>query len=200
MPKDFEHYFSERPKCELEYRIIRTLILGKLFEFITCKGVFSYKKIDLGSRVLLNAAEINRNSFVLDLGCGYGVIGIVIAKIYNSKVIMIDINKRAIKLAKENVIRNNVQHLVEVRRGYLYEPVKGEKFDVIVTNPPLAAGKKVIFEIIENARNYLKKNGSLQIVVRKGKELIKRKLEDTFGNVETLSKSSGYRVYKSTLY
>ncbi len=198
--ENIEHYFSEKPKCPPEYRIIRTLILGKLFEFITCKGVFSYKRIDLGTRILIESADISRGSYVLDLGCGYGPIGIAMAKVYNCKVIMTDINKRAIKLAKENVIRNRVQGLVEVRRGNLYEPVKGEKFDTILTNPPLAAGKSVIYAIIEGAKNHLKKNGSLQVVVRKGKEIVRRKMEETFGNVEILSKRAGYRVYKSILY
>lgn len=176
------------------------MILGKLFEFITCKGVFSYKKIDLGTRVLIESADVKKGSYILDLGCGYGVIGIVMAKIYNCKVIMTDINKRAIKLAKENVLRNRVQNLVEVRRGNLYEPVRDERFDTILTNPPLAAGKNVIYSIIEGAKNHLKKNGSLQLVVRKGKEIVRKKMEETFGNVEILSKSSGYRVYKSVLY
>ena len=189
-----EHYFSEAPSSKPKYGKIIALILGRKFEFLTCSGVFSYKKIDRGTELLIKHMKIEENDRVLDIGCGYGVLGIVAAKLTKNKVILTDINKRAIKLAKRNLQLNHIKN-AEVRRGNLYEPVKDEIFDVILCNLPMTAGLEVVYKIIEGAKKRLREGGSLQVVVRKGHRLVKNKILEVFGNVEVLSKSGGYRVF-----
>ncbi len=190
--KTFEHYFTEKPISKPKLGIIKAYLRGYYFEFLTASGLFSYKKIDYGSRLLIEKMIIKPTDYVLDMGCGYGVIGIVASR-FAKKVVMVDINKRAVWCAKHNIRRNNIKNAV-VKRGNLYEPVKGEKFDVILSNLPMSAGLDVVYKIIEGAREHLRDGGSLQVVVRKGHERVKKKMEEVFGNAEYLAKSGGYRV------
>jgi len=194
MENEVEHYFTEKPKSKPRYGKIFTLLRGRKFEFLTCSGVFSYKKIDRGTELLVRHMQIGENDRVLDLGCGYGVLGIVAAKLTKNKVILTDINKRAVMLAKRNLGLNNIKN-AEVRRGNLYEPVENETFDVILCNLPITAGLEVVYKIIEGAKERLNEGGTLQVVVRKGHERVKEKILEVFGNVKTLSKRGGYRVY-----
>ncbi len=141
---------------------------------------------------------VKDGNLVLDLGCGIGVIGIVMGKLFpDSAIIMTDINKRAVKLAEMNLRLNSVVN-AEVRQGNLYDTVK-ERFDVIVVNPPMKAGYKVCFEIVDRARDFLKDGGSLQLVAlhNKGGSRLAERMKDVFGNVETVVKKSGFRVYIS---
>lgn len=136
---------------------------------------------------------------MLDLGCGYGPVGIVAATFEpNLRVFMIDVNKRAVWLAKQNTTRNKVDN-VEVRGGFLYEPIEGMKFDTIVSNPPVSAGMQTVSQIVTGAPEHLTNKGSLQLVARTntGGKSIQRMLDEVFGNVETLAKKSGYRVFLS---
>ena len=106
-------------------------------------------------------------------------------------------NEKAVKLAKENIKLNDVK--AKLLQGDLYEPVKGKKFDTILVNPPFKAGRKLCFQIIEQAKEHLKKKGALQLVAvhNKGGKVLKEKMEEVFGNAEDLEKKSGYRVYIS---
>ncbi|MGD8544302.1 MAG: methyltransferase, partial [Candidatus Bathyarchaeota archaeon] len=116
----------------------------------------------------------------------------------NLHVVMADINERAVWLARKNTKRNSSDN-VEVRRGFLYEPVKNMKFETVLSNPPIAAGMKTVFPLITQAPQHLKEKGLLQIVVRSkvsGKRLTKL-MEETFGNVTVLARKSGYRVLGS---
>ncbi len=194
MESKVEHYFTEKPKSKPKYGKIFALLRGRKFEFLTCSGVFSYKKIDKGTELLVRHMQIKEDDKVLDLGCGYGVLGIVAAKLTKNKVILTDINKRAVKLARKNLELNDIEN-AEVRRGNLYEPVKNEKFDVILCNLPISAGLETVYKIIEEAKEHLNKGGTLQVVVRKGHKRIEQKILEIFGNVKTLSKKGGYRVY-----
>ena len=140
--------------------------------------------------------QVGPKETVLDLGCGIGIIGYVAAQKTKNDVVFTDINKRAVKLAKMNTkkLKNAI-----VVQGDKYEAVKGMKFDVILLNPPQTAGKKACLEMIEDAKKYLNDNGSLQIVARhnKGGETLSKFMEKIYGNMETLAKKGGYRVYKS---
>ena len=111
---------------------------------------------------------------------------------------MTDINKRAIALAKKNIKLNKVKAII--KSGDLYEPYKEEKFDAILVNPPMAAGRKICYQIIEEAKEHLNKDGTLQLVARhqKGGRQLEKKMQEVFGTVETVSKKSGFRVYLST--
>ena len=137
---------------------------------------------------------------ILDLGCGYGPIGIVAARV-NPKlsVYMTDINERAVKLTARNITRNKVSN-IQLVQGNLYESVQGIKFNAILTNPPISAGiHKVITPIIQESITHLEPNGSLQLVVQsnKGGKTLSKLMEDTYTNVEVLARGSGYRVLYS---
>jgi len=191
-----EHYFTEKPKSKINLGIIRTYLRDRLFEFITASGVFSKTRIDLGTRLLIESMILPEKGCVLDLGCGYGPVGIASA-VFNPKihVIMTDLNERALWLAKENAKRNRAEN-VEIRKGFLYEPVNDVKFETILSNPPTTAGMKIVLPIITQAPQHLTKDGILQIVVRSkisGKRLTTT-IEETFGNMKILARKSGYRV------
>jgi 16S rRNA (guanine1207-N2)-methyltransferase len=191
-----EHYFTEKPKSKPDLGIIRTYLRDKLFEFITASGVFSKTRIDPGTRLLIESMTLPEKGYALDIGCGYGPVGIVAATL-NPKlhVVMTDLNERALWLTKENAKSNGAEN-VEVRKGFLYEPVNDMKFETILSNPPTTAGMKIVLPIIEQAPQHLTKHGTLQIVVRSkisGKRLT-TKIEETFGNIKIHARKSGYRV------
>src|SRR4030067_3863385 len=121
---NYEHYFAANPKSEVKLGLIQTHLRGLPFKFITSSSVFSKTQIDKGTRLLIENMVLPETGYILDLGCGYGAIGIAAATFNpNSHVIMTDINKRAVHLAKENIQRNKVTN-AEVKYGYLYEPVE----------------------------------------------------------------------------
>jgi len=194
-----EHYYTSSKRRDL-YMLISDFIRGVSLEFETAGGVFSYKRIDPGTRLLIERALIPDEGTVLDIGCGYGAIGIAIAKLNpRLRVYMVDINREAVKLARRNAKRNGVEDRVVVLHGDLYDPVKGMKFVAIYSNPPLAAGMEVVKRIITEAPQHLELGGTLQVVVRKGHETVKKLMENTFGNVKQLAAKRGYRVYLSRL-
>jgi 16S rRNA (guanine1207-N2)-methyltransferase len=191
------HYFSSAPTSRLEKGLIKTFLKGREYTFLTATGLFSYKKIDNGTRLLIENMEIPERGSLLDIGCGIGVIGIVAA--YESPelcVIMTDINPRATLIARENVDRYKLNN-VQVKTGDLYEPVKNHDFDTIVSNPPISAGlRKVVEPLIRGSVDHLKHGGSIQLVVQSntGCNALTRFLEQYLGECETISKGSGYRV------
>lgn len=194
--KSKTHYFSEKTKVKPKYGVIRVYLRGRYFEFLTSSGVFSHKRIDLGTRLLIESMVLPEEGSVLDLGCGYGSVGIVTATLKPKlKVYMVDINERAVKLARENAKKNLVEN-VRIMQGFLYEPVKELKFNVILCNPPISAGMKTVKRIIIEAPAHLKENGMLEIVVRSkiGGKIVKKFMEETFGNVEVHAIQSGYRI------
>jgi 16S rRNA (guanine1207-N2)-methyltransferase len=202
MPKKRErpnHYFSAHPKSKARFGIIRTYLRGRPFEFLTASGVFSKKRVDLGTRLLIESMMLPEEGYVLDIGCGYGAVGIVAAAFNpNLRVIMADVNKRAVRLAKENIRINNV-HNAEVRRGRLYEPAKDLAFNCILSNPPVSAGMETVRAIIAQAQDYMTNKAYFQIVVRSkiGGQKLRTLLEENFANVRILARKSGYRVLLS---
>lgn len=194
-----EHYYTKQPKSKPHLGLIRTYLRGRFFEFLTSSSVFSKKRVDLGTRLLIESMILPKKGYVLDLGCGYGSVGIV-AAVFNPDlhVVMVDVNERAVWLAKENVKRNKVDN-VEVRRGFLYQPVVNMKFDAVLCNPPVSAGIQIVLLMITNASEHLKEEGLFQLVIRSkigGKRLL-NELEKNLGNVEVLARKSGYRVLLS---
>ena len=193
-----QHYFTEKPTSKLKIGKIKVVFFNKEFEFITGSGVFSKKKIDLGTQLLIKKSIIKPEWEVVDLGCGYGVVGIVLAKINPEvKVVMSDINSRAVILAKKNRVLNKVKNVIVVHSNS-FEKITGE-FDTVLLNPPQTAGKKVCFRLIEDSKQHLNKGGLLQIVARhnKGGKDLSKHMKELFGNVEETSKKSGYRIYVS---
>ncbi len=193
------HYYISKKNRTSQYMLISDYIRGLTVEFEVVPGLFSYRQIDEGTRLLIENIEIPNEGKVLDLGCGYGAIGIVVA-LLNPKleVYMVDINKEAVRLAERNVIRNKIDpQRIKILQGNLYEPVKDILFNAIYSNPPYSAGSQVIEKLIIQAPQHLKPAGILQIVVRKGSEKVYKLMKDTFGNVETIASKGGYKVFKS---
>lgn len=194
------HYYSEEQTSPLRLEKIKAVLRGKSFEFCSGSGVFSKKKVDNGTRVLVENCIIKDDWKILDLGCGYGVVGVVIAKIFpKTNVLMVDVNKRALKLAKMNLELNNVEN-ANVRYSNLYSDVK-EKFNTIIINPPITAGRKLCFKIIEESKEHLEKDGLLQLIARhrKGGKILDQKMLEEYGNMDEIAKSGGYRLYVSKL-
>ena len=189
-----EHYFSEKQKSKLSVKEIEFNLLNHNFNFLTPSGVFSFGKLDHGSKLLINKSNVKGK--VLDLGCGYGNVGICIAKAYNLEVTLSDINERAIHFAKKNAIKNNVK--VNIIKSNAFNDIN-EKFDTILFNPPQHAGKKLCFSMIKDSINYLNDNGTLHVVARhnKGGKDFQKHMETIYGNCEHIAIKSGFRIYLS---
>ncbi len=193
------HYYDEQQTSNpREYRV-DAMLRGKEYSFFSASGIFSMKQVDKGTALLVDGCIIEDGWDVLDLGCGYGAVGIVIADNFSGcNVYMTDVNKRAITLSKKNIEKYNLKHC-KVIKGSLFKPVKDKKFDTILVNPPYVAGRKLIFEMIEQSKEYLNEKGLLQVVFRhqKGGKVVMKKMKDVFGNVKDIAKKSGYRIYVS---
>ncbi|MGB9820488.1 MAG: class I SAM-dependent methyltransferase [Pseudothermotoga sp.] len=193
-----EHYYSENPSSELRVRTVSFKTRSnRTYHFQTPSGVFSFGEIDKATRILIEHAIIH-GLRLLDLGCGYGVIGVVLKGEYpDLEVFMSDINSRATEFAKINAKNNNAN--VIVRQGAFYEPWENEKFDMILINPPMAAGKKVVLRMIAESIEHLNQNGSLQVVAyhNKGGSYVKRAMMEVFKNVNDIHKEGGIRIYRS---
>ncbi len=189
------HYFKPSKRRRHRPQLVSDTLRGVTVEFYTSGGVFSPKGIDEGTRILLEYMEVWDGAKILDIGCGYGVIGITLAKAHpNTVVYMVDINPQAVKLAKLNARINGVEKRVRIFQGNLYGPVKGELFDIIVSNPPLSAGWTVVEEIIRGAPAHLAERGLLQMVFKKGGEkAVKTFREAGLGIRKTISKK-GYKI------
>jgi 16S rRNA (guanine1207-N2)-methyltransferase len=195
-----EHYYSRTQKVESEPKFWGFTLRSQLFRFKTDNGVFSKKEVDFGSRLLIEAFELpNVEGSVLDVGCGYGPIGLSIAKNYPERIVhMIDVNERAIELSKANAVQNAV-HNVEIYESDTLINVKEYNFAAILTNPPIRAGKKTVHDIFEQSYEHLVTGGELWIVIQKkqGAPSALEKLKERFTIVETIDKSKGYFIIKA---
>ncbi len=194
------HYYENDGNLKSEIRELSYKYNSSFFMFYSDNGVFSKDAIDYGSRLLLETflkEEDITNKRVLDVGCGYGFIGITINRLTDSYVDMIDVNKRAVHLTKRNIKRYN-DFKGSAFLSDAYENIK-DKYDVIITNPPIRVGKAKLLEIIEGAFDHLTENGALYYVMRKdqGALSIKKKLEET-KKIEILKKDKGYFIFKAT--
>lgn len=189
-------YYAENPDSAHDIHELKVILLGQSFTFLTDSGVFSKKMVDYGSQVLLNTLDFEKGKTLLDLGCGYGPLGISLAKVQGVKPTMVDVNNRAIDLAKQNAQKNGVE--ADIFQSDIYEKVNGT-FDYIISNPPIRAGKQVVHTIISESINYLKVGGNLTIVIQKkqGAPSAKAKMEEVFGNVEILKRDKGYYILRS---
>ncbi|MDN4605533.1 class I SAM-dependent methyltransferase [Paenibacillus sp. F6_3S_P_1C] len=193
------HYYSDKPQVAHDRRATEAELRGWKLRLVTDAGVFSKNGIDYGSRVLIDAIELTAGAYVLDVGCGYGPIGLTAAKLVpDGHVTMIDINERAVELSRENAKANGISNVTVMQSDLLAE-VKKEDFDAILTNPPIRAGKETVHMIFEQAYRHLKVGGALWIVIQKkqGAPSAKAKLESLFGRVEEVTKDKGYRIFKA---
>lgn len=176
-----------------------TKFLGVSFTFKTDNGVFSKDGLDFGTRLMLEALPIkDMSGVVLDLGCGYGVVSIILSKFVNATFDAVDVNKRALHLAEMNKKKNSVSG-INFFESFCYEKIN-KKYDYIITNPPIRAGKKVVYGMLMGAKDFLKEDGVLFFVMRKeqGAKTAIRDLE-TLYNIEVLCKEKGFFVIKCEL-
>ena len=203
------HYFSEKQEVKSDRKIIKYEIENKKFEFVTDNGVFSKTKVDFGTDVMLkvffreNTGRKSQKFDVLDIGCGYGVVTVIVKAFFeNVKTVSSDVNERALELTTENLLKNEVvkdeNNDFEVRKSFVFDNIS-EKFDVILSNPPIRAGKQTIFQIYEKSFEHLNKNGEFYCVIqtKHGAKSTQKKLEEVFGNCETLEIDAGYRIFRS---
>jgi len=163
------HYFRPDKYKLGKKQIISFVYRGVTLEFITYSSLFSGNKVDLGTELLLEHAIIVEKATVLDVGCGYGVIGISLAKAFpDLQVYMVDINPVAVKMARYNARLNGVEERVKILQGNVYEPVKNMVFDIIISNPPLSAGRSVVEEIIMGSIEHLRRGGYAEFVLARG--------------------------------
>lgn len=169
------------------------------FKFHTDNGVFSKEYVDYGTYAMLNAFVPNNIDLpILDMGSGYGPIGIIVSKLHNKEVHMCEINERAYNLSLKNIKENDANCIAY--HSNLYEKLPQDLiFSSIITNPPIRAGKDVIFKIYEEAYNRLSNNGELWVVIQKkqGAPSTKAKLETIFNNCEIIKRDKGYYILKS---
>jgi 16S rRNA (guanine1207-N2)-methyltransferase len=195
-----EHYYSKKPTAVNDLHKIEQELRGRKLTFQTDAGVFSKKGVDYGSRHLIETMMIPPTAKVLDVGCGYGPIGLSAALLCpEGHVTMIDINERAVKLASDNARINHI-HNVTIVQSDLLENVKDQMFDVILTNPPIRAGKDTVHQIFIDSYNSLKPGGALWVVIQKkqGAPSAMAKLESLFDQVDEVSKDKGYRILRAT--
>ncbi len=195
-----EQYFTNNPNLKSELRTIIYKYKGETLTFYSDNGVFSKDKLDFGSNLLLNTIfeYIDKDNLeVLDVGCGYGFLGVSIAKLKNAQVTMCDVNKRALHLTKKNIEENNVSSKCQVIESNMYEHIT-DRYDLVITNPPIRAGKEVVYGILDGARDRLKVDGELWMVIRKdqGAKSAMKHLEETY-DVELVTKSKGFYIIKA---
>lgn len=190
------HYFTNDDQLKSHIKTHHVSFENKSFHFQTDHGVFSIKGLDFGSRLLLETVNQVKFNKVLDLGCGYGPIGIILKHFHQeAEVDMVDINQRALELSKENAKTNHV--LASVYESDGFNKVNGT-FDLIVTNPPIRAGKKVIYQFFKDAKDHLTPDGALYVVIQKkqGAPSAMAYCETIYSHVEVDCKKSGYIVFK----
>lgn len=189
-------YYDEHPDAQHDIHELHVVLLGERMKFLTDAGVFSKKMIDFGSQVLLSCLSFQQGETVLDVGCGYGPLGLSLAKAQGVHATMVDVNTRALDLARKNAAFNQVQ--AKIFQSNVYDQVEG-CFDHIISNPPIRAGKKVVHKVLSGSFDHLNPGGDLTIVIQKkqGAPSAKAKMEEVFGNCEILKKDKGYYILRS---
>mgnify|MGYP001003492386 CR=1 FL=1 len=199
-----DHYYSAVPESKHKPMEFTTEIRGKEFRFRTDAGVFSRERLDLGTRILMESLDLTGVTTPLDLGCGYGPVGLGIAReLPQFTVYMSDINTRATELAKENASLNGIENII-TKQGDGFGPwetlfATGLRFDLVVTNPPLRTGKKTVLRLFNGAWKYMAPHGSLWTVIKtsQGAKTYLRELEEIFGYAKVVEVKSGYRVIRA---
>lgn len=192
-----EHYFSEKPQSTHALKTLTCKLRNHNLTFTTDAGVFSKGRVDFGSKLLIETfSNEHIQGDLLDLGCGYGPIGITLAKDFPERhIVMVDVNERAITLAEKNKVQNGVEN-VEVLQSDGFSSLTDRKFAAIVTNPPIRAGKKLIYSLFAKGEEHLHPNGTLWIVIQKkqGAPSAIKYLEGLFQKVEVKARKKGYFI------
>lgn len=192
-----DHYYTANPASAHDERRVALTALGNELVFTTDAGVFSRDGLDKGTEALLNALPEPMEGRVLDLGCGWGPVGVALGKKYPAlEIVMTDINQRAAELARRNLAANGVR--AQVVQGDGFAAVEGS-FDTILTNPPIRAGKAVIYALFREARARLNPGGALYIVIRKqqGAPSALKFLREVYAEAEVIDRSGGFHVIRA---
>lgn len=196
------HYFDAQPQSDHSCQTIKFNLSGHNFQFITDSGVFSKKGIDYGSRLLIESviADLDQpHGRLLDLGCGYGPVGIIFKRLFpHLEVFMSDVNKRALSLARKNARLNQVDY-VQIFESDGLENLPGN-FDYILLNPPVRAGKNTVFSLYDQAVQRLLPGGRLYVVIQKkqGAASSEKYLQSLADEVEKISRSAGYWIWRAS--
>ena len=163
-----EHYYTNNPTTESREKIINSTIANENFKFYTDNGVFSKESVDFGTKTMLESFNTEKeNAQVADIGCGYGVISIFLAKKYPTfKFTMVDVNNRVLELSRKNIELNKIENEVEVLESSSFDNIKGN-FDIVLTNPPIRAGKKIVHKMMTDSYEHLNDLGELWVVIQK---------------------------------
>lgn len=192
------HYYDEIQNSPLREEEIRVNYKGQTHSFFTASGLFSREHLDIATSLLIEKSNIPKTGTILDLGCGWGPVAILLKKNNPSlQIYASDINIRALQYTRKNATRLRAD--IEIIKSDVCSAFKDEFFDCILTNPPYVAGRKIVFQFLEESFVKLKQSGTLQVVARhnKGGKMISEKMNDIFGNVETIAIKSGFRIYQS---
>jgi len=191
-----QQYFAPVPLSPSVPKPFTLNYQGRDFRFFTDSGVFSKGELDFGTRTLLSALPEDLKGLVLDLGCGWGAVGVIIGALHpQAAVTLADINARAVQLARLNARENRVPAQVGQSDGFAQ--IKGS-FDCIAFNPPIRAGKETVYRLLNECAEHLRSGGALYVVMRKqqGAQSAARFLEGIFAAVDTVRRKGGYHVMK----
>ena len=194
------HYFQDDPNLASNIKTISFEVNSLTMNLFTDNGVFSKGRVDEGSLAFLKVLlPLDLGNNILDLGCGYGTIGLTLAIAKKeARVTLADVNTRALALCKRSAETYNLGQRVTILQSDIYEKIEG-KYDSIVINPPIRAGKNVTYRMYEEAKQYLIDGGSLLIVIRKaqGAPSASKYIESIFGNIALLKRDKGYYIYQA---
>lgn len=196
------HYFISESHTKDDYFTFNEVVQGISFSFDSCNDVFSKNQVDYGSKVLIDAVVKHKDRYfgsVLDMGCGYGTLSIVLSKcLLDCNFTMCDINSTAVELANKNRIRNKCNNIVDVFESDLFSNIDST-FDHIISNPPIKTGKSVLVNLITEGYEKLNNGGSMTLVIKKnyGADSAKKLMETLFGNSEILSRDKGFYILYS---
>lgn len=197
------HYYDSHPDVETNEKEMKYYYQHHQLSLTTDAGVFSKDKVDFGSDLLINTFlkehPPGAKKTIVDVGCGYGPIGLMLAKVApHDEVTMVDVNHRALELTKKNAKNNHISN-VTVKESDGLTHIEDNVADYILTNPPIRAGKKIVHQIFEDAYEKLKDNGVLYVVIQKkqGMPSAKKKMSEVFGNVASIVNQKGYHILKS---
>ncbi len=197
------HYYTNDPNLGNKESEFSYTYFGKELKFKSDLGVFSKERVDFGTNVLINSIpDLSWANSLLDVGCGVGIIGLCMKSKYRQlNIELVDVNTRALKLAAENAKMNGLDEdgKVVIKESNLYENVS-KSFDLIVSNPPIRAGKDVVHGVVIGGYEHLNKGGKIYIVIQKkqGAPSMESKMNEVFGNVKTIEKKNGYFIFEST--
>ena len=193
------HYFTDKPQSPHDEKLLTTTLRGQEFSFYTDSGVFSKDAVDFGSRTLIETMTIPGGASVLDMGCGWGPVGIAAAHFNpTGTVLLVDVNTRALELAERNIIVNKVPNAT-TQVSDIYANLEAKTFDIILTNPPIRAGKSVVHAIFTGAVEHLNPGGSLWVVIQKkqGAPSAEKRLNELFGKVHIRARNKGYYIFEA---